>query len=102
VVIAVVGILGQRADGHEHQVVGAEIDAAVHAVALPVDARGLLAPGGDVEVDVGHLGAVLELDAMTLQPLHQRQDQRFILVVAVNFSAEKSGRPPIWWMKRCR
>ncbi len=81
VVVAVVGVLGQRADGHEQQVIGAQIDTAVDTLAAPVDAGGLLAARRDVVIDIGDLGAVLEHHAVVQQPLDQRQHQRFVLVV---------------------
>ena len=85
VVVAVVRVLGQRADGHEDQVVGAKVDAALTAaftpVLAPMDACGLLAFRCDVEVDIGDLAAVLEHHTLVQQPLHQRLHQRFVLVV---------------------
>lgn len=81
--IAIVGILGQRSDGDEDEVVGAEIDAAFDPVFDPGNPGRLFAAGPDVEIDVGDLDAVAKPDAAILQLVDQRQDHRFILIVAV-------------------
>lgn len=54
-----------------------------------MDARRLLAVAGDVKINVGDDGAVLELDAVVHQPLLKRQDERFVLVVFGEFQGRQ-------------
>ena len=56
-----------------------------------MNAGRLLAAGLDVEIDIGDLDAVAERDAVIGQPLHQRQDHRFILVIAVELERGEVG-----------
>ncbi|MNS89953.1 hypothetical protein D3C72_1239860 [compost metagenome] len=93
VVVAVVGILGERADRHEQQIVRAQVHAAGLAIPRPVDARGLLAPFLPHEVHIGHFSAVLEPHAVLLQPLHQRKHQRFVLVVLGELQRREVRQP---------
>ena len=79
--VTVVGVFRERPDRDEDQVVGAEVHAAFGSAAYPADAGGLLPLRGDVEVDIGDLGAEVEHHALVQQPPVQRQDQRFVLVV---------------------
>lgn len=87
--IAIVGIFGQRSDSDEDEIIGAEIDAAFDAVFDPGNPGRLLAAGLDVEIDVGDLDAVAKSHTAILQPFDQRQDHRFILVVAVELERGK-------------
>jgi hypothetical protein len=61
VVVTVVGVLGERADGDEQQVVWAKIDSAFQAVPAPVEAGRLFASGCDVKINIGHLSPILEM-----------------------------------------
>ena len=83
--VAIIGVFREGADGHKDQIVGPDIDSAFDTVFAPLDAGRLFAARGNVEVYVCDLDPVAERHAMILKPFHQRQYQRFILVVPGEF-----------------
>ena len=76
------GVLHAAAVGDEHQIVLRQVDAAGLTVLDDVDALGqLVLRVRAVELHVGDLHAVVELDIVALQILHHGQNHGLILVV---------------------
>ena len=74
---------GHRAQGHDHQVVIAQLDIGRRAGTRSADAAHRLPSVGDgCEVEVGDLHAELELHALLLQPAHDRPHDRMAAVVS--------------------
>ena len=78
--------------GDEHQVVLRQGDGVGLAIPQHVDAGGQLAGLVAVELHVGHLNAIVELNAEALQVFHHGQDHRLILVIPGKAQSLKVGQ----------
>ena len=74
-------VLHTAAIGDEHQVVFSEVDEFLLAFGQQLDALGQLLVGLDFELDVDHLGVVVELHAVGFQVPDHRQDHGLVLVI---------------------
>ena len=93
VVVPPRGVFDRRAVGNEDEVVLGDVASSALSALDPLDPASDLAFRGDVEHDVGDLRVVHNRDALLLEPLDEREDQRVVLVEASELDGAEIRHP---------